>query len=136
MKSKIETAALLLLINGGSVSKFDVAKACGCTPISAQRKLSSIYKAGVMRIAAWVKSGDRNIPVYRADGGRDVAPPKPKSNADRCKKKYKTSAVEYLVKQRAHRLKKKLDEGKIGYETNPYRELYRIAVQRSDRVCD
>jgi len=136
MKSKIEEAALLLLIAGKAVSKFDVAEQAGCTPLSAQRKLFSMHKAGVMRVSAWTKNGDRNVPVYKADGKRDVAAPEPVPSKERCRRQYAKKAVEYLVKQRAKRLIKTLDEGKISYATNPYGLLYRIADQHINRVCD
>lgn len=136
MKSKIEVAALKLLINGHSISKFDVSKSYPCTAQSAQRVLRSMHKAGVMRVCNWIKNGDRNIPVYKADGGEDVLSPLAKSNAERCMKKYYSDPDIYIAKQRAYRLVQQIKEKKFGYETNPYRELYRIAVQRSDRVCD
>lgn len=136
MKSKIERAILHMIIEGKTLSKFDISKTHGCLAKSAQRVLNSMHKDKLIRIHAWIKSGDRNVPVYMAGGGKDVPPPKAKTNAERCKKKYRADPEIYMAKQRAKRLVQKIKEKKIGFETNPYGELYRIAVQRSDRVCD
>lgn len=95
-----------------------------------------MHKNREVHIVKWFKHGSRNIPVYMAGAGKDKPSPIPLTNAQRCKRKYKSEPEKYQARVRAHRTIKRVQEKKIGYKTNPYGLLYRIADQHSDRVCD
>ena len=105
MTPRVRTAAVLMLLDGKRISKYDLADSAHCDHRSAQRVLKELHTDGVVKIAKWVSIYQQKIPVYAKGIRRDAPKPAPVTSAERMRRVRRDPSVrmDELMRKRVKR---------------------------------
>lgn len=93
MIPRVELAALALLGDGRTLTKYDLSEAAHCHHKTAQRALSKLHDAGQSHIVGWVPIYQRRIANYAGGPGKDVPMPRALTDKEIQRKRRKDPEV-------------------------------------------